>query len=160
MNSIHKLLTFPRIIDRRYFLQLNGHGLHINTITRVSISITGNSPLHIPNPPFAGKAFITSRVSSRGNRIGAVFPSVRLCVCVSALSQPNHLTYDLDFVCYVCVCVCVHHAKRTIRQKDCAYGERGRYVNTQAFSFVNISLLSRLTCNDKENIHRSYTDTK
>ncbi len=37
----------------------------------------------------------TTRVSGRGNRIGAVFPSV----CVSALSHPNHLTYDLNFWC-------------------------------------------------------------
>ena len=35
--------------------------------------------------------FITSRVSGRGHRIGAV------CMCLSALSRSNHLTYDLDF---------------------------------------------------------------
>ncbi len=32
--------------------------------------------------------FFTSRVSGRGNRIGAVFLSLCVCVCVSALSQP------------------------------------------------------------------------
>ena len=41
----------------------------------------------------------TSRVSGRGNRIGAVF----LCVCVCALSRPNCLTYDLDY-CLVFKC--------------------------------------------------------
>ena len=37
--------------------------------------------------------------------------------------------------------VCVHHGKRTIGQKDCAWGERGRYVNAQAFSLLPASML-------------------
>ncbi len=40
---------------------------------------------------------ITSRVGSRGHRIGAVSVSVCVPLCVSALSRPNRLTYDLDF---------------------------------------------------------------
>ncbi len=35
---------------------------------------------------------------------------------------------------YVHVCVSIHHGKRTFGQKDCTWGERGRYVNAQAFS--------------------------
>ncbi len=35
----------------------------------------------------------TSSVSGQGHRIGAVF----LSVCLSALSRPSPLTYDLDF---------------------------------------------------------------
>ncbi len=38
---------------------------------------------------------ITSRVSGRGHRIGAV--CVCVSVCLSALSRLNRLTYDLDF---------------------------------------------------------------
>ncbi len=63
---------------------------------------------------------ITSRVSGRGNRIGAVFLSVclSLCVCVC--------------VC-MCVCVCprsarsvsIHHNKRTFGQKECTLGDAG-----------------------------------
>ncbi len=41
-------------------------------------------------------------------------------------------------VCLLCICVCVsiHHNKGTFGQKDCTMGERGRYVNAQAFSFL------------------------
>ena len=42
---------------------------------------------------------ITSRVSGRGHRIGAVCVSV----CLSTLSRQNRLTYDLDV--FVCVCL-------------------------------------------------------
>ena len=35
---------------------------------------------------------VTSRVSSRGNRIGAVFLSVHVCVCVSVCQSVNTLT--------------------------------------------------------------------
>ena len=33
-----------------------------------------------------------------------------------------------------------HHCKRTFGQKDCTWGERGRYVKAQAFSFLTITL--------------------
>ena len=44
----------------------------------------------------------------------------------------------INLLCLLCMCVyvCVHHAKRTIGQKDCAWEEHGRYINAQAFSFV------------------------
>ncbi len=37
-------------------------------------------------------------------------------------------------VCYIFVCVSIHHNKRTLGQKECLLGERGRYVNAQALS--------------------------
>ena len=39
----------------------------------------------------------TSRVSGRGNRIGTIFSSACVSVHLWALSQLDHLTYDLDF---------------------------------------------------------------
>ena len=42
--------------------------------------------------------FVTSRVSSRVNRIGPICVSVCACVPLSALSRLNHLTYGQEIL--------------------------------------------------------------
>ncbi len=64
-------------------------------------------------------------------------PCVFLCVCVSALSQPNRLTYDLNFW-YGSLTYSVSQSitkKGLLGKRTVQFGKRVRYVNTQAFLF-------------------------
>ncbi len=80
--------------------------------------------------------FFTSRVSGRGNRIGSVFPSVRLSVfpsvSSSALSRPNRLTYVITLVD-----ITEWHQITTVWPKQ-LWHICGRCVNAGAFSFRNV----------------------
>ncbi len=63
------------------------------------------------------------------------------CVCVSVCPHSHDWTVypmTLILVWYLCVRVYVHHGKRTIGQKYCAWGECGRKVNAQAFSYYKL----------------------
>ncbi len=88
-------------------------------------------------------SFITSRVSGRGHRIGAVCECV--CVCVSALSLPNCLTYDLDL--WYSAGTLAHRLSGPLCRDSCDCRDQkvlsfqrlgnvwhGRCVNDQAFS--------------------------
>ncbi len=65
----------------------------------------------------------TPCISARGNRIGP------LCLCVSRSCEPDRVTYDLDFFWSQSI-IKGFLGKRTI-------GERGRCLNTQAFSLAD-----------------------
>ena len=56
-----------------------------------------------------------------------------MCVCQS---DKRTETYDMGGAWTLHICVSIHHNKGTFRQKGCTLGGCGRYVNAQAFSFV------------------------
>ena len=77
------------------------------------------------------KWIFTSRISSQGNRIGLCV-CVCVCVCVGLwdLCCAPPIVYH-----WPALCTTIHYNKRTFGQKDCTIGDRGRYMNGQAFLF-------------------------
>ena len=74
---------------------------------------------------------ITSCINGRGNIIGPVHELVRVCLFVSTLMAELFDLWPCFFlvewlaltlilsVCYVCVCLSIHHGKRNFGQNDC-----------------------------------------
>ena len=74
--------------------------LKVHLVVRVLMSLSRHPQTMMPDFIFP------SRISSRGNRIRAMWASV----CLWALSRPNRLTYHLGF-CQM-MCVSIHLKKR------------------------------------------------
>ena len=119
---------------------------------------------------------ITSRISGRGYRIGAVCEWVYVWVCVWALSRPNHLTYDLwplapncldtdlsqvkigfksnfptNFLrCYkVCVCVCVNPSwQKDFRAKGLYMRGMREVCERSGIFMLIVWLVFDLKCNE------------
>ncbi len=47
--------------------------------------------------------------------------------------------HAISFYVHVCVCVSIDHGDRAFGQKNCTWGERGRYVNTRAFPLLQMT---------------------
>ena len=67
----------------------------------------------------------------------------------SLLLPPASAVEVIESVLWLCVCVCgpvclLMCNKTTFGRKECPLGERGRYVNAQAFSFKNLAKISAL----------------
>ncbi len=121
-----------------------------NTVADKCHSIGDNDYKHIPQSMSTLRAslFLTSEPEVRVGIIALCHslppasaveviesvPSFSVCVCLSvclsvcehshgqtvSIHHGNRTYGQIMNVCYVCVCVCVHHGKRTIVQKHCA----------------------------------------
>ena len=95
------------------------------------LNVVLNSLNHESDQFLVSVNIFTSRVSGRSNRIGPA------CLSVRALkAEPFDIwTWNQSHLFVICVCVSIHHGKRTFKQKDCMWGDAGGTWTLRRFHF-------------------------